>query len=287
VGAGLTRPATYHDLPNLGAFLARWAESVEEPVPDPSWIESDWSMPGFDVKRDHWLEERDGDVVGYVALDPAGLVRARGDVATLLPPLHERARKRGDERLETIVTTRAEGMLDALSAAGWTRERDVYRMWLDLSEPPPEARFPATADVRAYTDADARGLHAFVDLAYSQNNERTPPFDQWLHFMTGTDDYDAAYWHLAEENGALIGCCLTWAPHPNGGWVKDLAVHPEHRRRGLGEALLHHAHGRYRKAGVRRVGLKVDSDNPTAAYRLYERLGYVTDRVYAVLSKRP
>src|SRR4029453_4148538 len=45
VGAGLTRPATHDDLPNLGAFLARWAESVEEPVPDPSWIERDWSPP--------------------------------------------------------------------------------------------------------------------------------------------------------------------------------------------------------------------------------------------------
>ena len=68
--------------------------------------------------------------------------------------------------------------------------------------------------------------------------------------------------------------------------MKDLAVHPEHRRRGLGEALLHHAARTYRAAGVTKVGLKVDSDNPTGAPRLYERLGYRTDRVYAILELR-
>jgi ribosomal protein S18 acetylase RimI-like enzyme len=279
--------ATRADLPVVHALLQRWADAVDEPAFPAPVLETEWTMPGFDVERDHWVDERNGEVVGYAALKPGGDVVARGEIASLLPLAAQRARERGHERLETVVTTRAQAVLDALQAAGWTRDRDVYRMWHDLSEPPREPRFPASTAVRLYTDEDARDLHRFVELAYAQNNERTLPFEQWLHFMTGSDDFDAAFWHLAEEGGDLIGCCLTWAPRANGGWVKDLAVHPEHRLRGLGEALLHHAHRRYREAGVARVGLKVDSDNPTAAYRLYERLGYVTDRVYALFSTRP
>ena len=66
------------------------------------------------------------------------------------------------------------------------------------------------------------------------------------------------------------------------GWLKDLAVHPEHRRRGLGEAMNGVAAAAYHAAGVERMGLKVDADNPTGAPRLYQRLGYERDRVYVV-----
>jgi ribosomal protein S18 acetylase RimI-like enzyme len=34
------------------------------------------------------------------------------------------------------------------------------------------------------------------------------------------------------------------------------------------------------------VGLKVDADNPTGAPRLYERVGFVTDRRYGIWAKR-
>ena len=67
----------------------------------------------------------------------------------------------------------------------------------------------------------------------------------------------------------LAGVCLTWKE----GWIKDLAVAPAARGRGLGEALLRHAFARLYERGARRIGLKVDAHNPTSAIRLYERLG--------------
>jgi ribosomal protein S18 acetylase RimI-like enzyme len=206
-----------------------------------------------------------------------------GEAGELAPLVAARARERGDPRLEAILTTDDEQGLETYRAAGWQRVRDVHRMWLDLVDELPEPSFPADVSVRPYAGADAHDLHAFLELAYAQNHERIEPFEQWLHFMTGHGDFEPACWHLAESGGSLAGCCLTWAPYENGGWVKDLAVHPAHRRRGLGEALLHHAARAYREAGVTRVGLKVESDNPTGAPRLYERLGYRTDRVYAIL----
>ena len=279
----MIRPATPAYLPAVHALFARSAAALDEPVLSIASLEAEWRAPGFDPARDHWLAERDGDVVGYVALKADGGVVLRGEAPELLALAVARAHERGDETLHAILTTRDEHGLAPFLAAGWQRPRDVHRMWLDLAVAPPEPSFPDDIAVRAYTDADAPAVHAFVELAYALNNERIEPFEQWLHFMTAHGDFDPAFWHLAESSGAIAGCCLTWAPSDDNGWVKDLAVRPDHRRRGLGEALLHHAARAYREAGVRRVGLKVDSDNPTGATRLYERLGYRTDRVYAIL----
>jgi ribosomal protein S18 acetylase RimI-like enzyme len=281
----VTRTATPDDFGAVLALFARWAAEVDESPLTGTMLESEWSTPGFDPLCDHWLVERDGDVVGYVALKVGGGLAARGDVAGLLPLAESRARERGDDHLETITTTRDERLVQTLEAAGWARPRDVHRMWLALDAEPPEPRLPDGVTVRTYSPDDARPLHAFLELAYAQNNERVDPFEAWLHFMTAEPDFDGRFWHLAVADGGLVACALTWAPYEGNGWVKDLAVHPEHRRRGLGEALLHHAHRAYREAGVARVGLKVDSDNPTGAGRLYDRLGYATDRVYAIFTR--
>jgi ribosomal protein S18 acetylase RimI-like enzyme len=283
----MIRPAAVTDLDAVHALFVRWAESVDEPPLPYEALQSEWRAPGFDAARDHWLDVGDAEVVGYAALTANSTVVARGERAGLLPLVVERARERGDGLLEAILTTRDEAGLETYLAAGFRRVRDVHRMFLELGDDLPTPSFPPDVAVRAYEDADARPLHAFVEVAYAQNNERILPFEQWLHFMTEHGDFDPSLWHLAEADAGVVACCLTWAPFEQRGWIKDLAVHPGHRRRGLGEALLHHAHRAYRDRGIERVGLKVDSDNPTAAGRLYERLGYRTDRVYAVLEREP
>ena len=59
--------------------------------------------------------------------------------------------------------------------------------------------------------------------------------------------------------------------------VWNLAVARGHRRRGVGSALLRHAHRGARNAGASTVGLEVLIDN-TAAIRFYEQAGYKEQR---------
>lgn len=56
-------------------------------------------------------------------------------------------------------------------------------------------------------------------------------------------------------------------------WLWLVEVHPEHRGRGVGAALLAEAHRRLAMTGHRAVELSVDDGNPRAA-ALYLRLGY-------------
>ena len=54
--------------------------------------------------------------------------------------------------------------------------------------------------------------------------------------------------------------------------MKDLVVHPDWRRRGLGEALLLHVFAEFHRRGAARVDLKVWENNSDAR-RLYGRMG--------------
>ena len=56
-------------------------------------------------------------------------------------------------------------------------------------------------------------------------------------------------------------------------FIKDLVVHPLARRRGVAEALLMTAFWEFQRRGEKQVDLKVQTDNPTGAVRLYKKLG--------------
>ncbi|MBZ9962379.1 GNAT family N-acetyltransferase [Mesorhizobium sp. BR1-1-2] len=56
-------------------------------------------------------------------------------------------------------------------------------------------------------------------------------------------------------------------------FVRDLAVHPQARGRGIGEALMWHAFAVFRERGAPHVDLKTNTVKNAAAVRLYQRLG--------------
>ena len=112
-------------------------------------------------------------------------------------------------------------------------------------------------------------------------------------FTTGADDFyvahlrdaaardrEAELW-VAEVDGEVVGT-VTIAPEgspwrelgkPGEGEFRMLAVAPQARGRGVGEALVRHSLDRFRDAGHRRVVLCSLVDM-TAAHRIYRRLGF-------------
>ena len=80
---------------------------------------------------------------------------------------------------------------------------------------------------------------------------------------------------VAEEDGAVIGSVIAGSD----GWrgsIWRLAVHPDHRRRGLGIALVRAAEEHFRELGIPRVQALV-GDEDEVARAFWSRAGYPLD----------
>jgi mycothiol synthase len=171
-----------------------------------------------------------------------------------------------------------------LRANGYEKAWEIWLMGVDLAEvavaEPPS---PAGIEVRTFRVDDAAPVKELLDEAYAAEPEHRPvPFDEWRRVMLDDPSFDPDVWFLAESAGRLAAAALNWKE----GYVKDLVVHPAWRRRGLGETLLRRTFRVFGDRGVSRVSLKVLSNNPTQAWRLYERVGMRKERTYEVFEKR-
>lgn len=93
--------------------------------------------------------------------------------------------------------------------------------------------------------------------------------------------------YVAESEGAMAG--YVWfgvSERPFSGmkmgWIYDILVLPEHRGKGIGEALMRHAIRVSREKGFEQVGLMVNAKNKVAG-SLYEKLGFQTE--YRIMSR--
>ena len=91
-----------------------------------------------------------------------------------------------------------------------------------------------------------------------------------------------------DDGGRFLGYMILgdlrpfFSPHAVG-FVYDLWVAPDHRRRGVARFLLREAEGWAKAHGYRKIKLEVSEPNGSAR-GLYERAGYAAERLY--LAKR-
>jgi ribosomal protein S18 acetylase RimI-like enzyme len=145
--------------------------------------------------------------------------------------------------------------------------RQAFRLRKDLDGPVPEPRWPEGFSFRTLLPADAPEVHRLLLMAHAEA-EVAPDFAEWWAKFSGDSEFDASLCFLVFRDGALQGAALCWTS----AFLKDLAVHPDARRLGLGENLLRLVFGTFRERGARAVDLKVEAGNLNAI-RLYERAG--------------
>jgi ribosomal protein S18 acetylase RimI-like enzyme len=248
-----------------------------------------WELPGYDVG---WVAHDNGALVGYGGLDSTHDVAIAADDPSvgdeLFARLVERARARGFDHVVVVAVPADEPLSALVRRNGFDLDREILRMWRPLDGPLPEAEWPDGVGVRSYVDADATSVHTFLDEAYAGWDTDYVPrsHDDWLAVMPGDPEFDPELWFLVERDGELVACALHWKVTHQRGWVKDIAVRENERGNGLGKALLNHACREYAARGATKVGLKVDSTNPTGAPELYERVGFITDQRYGIWIKR-
>lgn len=165
---------------------------------------------------------------------------------------------------------------------GYDLEKSDVVMKIELDGLLPE---PARDDgivVREFVpEEDERAVFDVIDRAFQSirgYDERSYTFEQWREFSVARAGFDPSLWFLAVEDGAVVGVCL--CPHDRGiGWIRNVAVLPEQRGRGIGVMLMRHAFREWYRRGQREVGLAVQGDN-VPAIRLYEKVGMQVESVF-------
>jgi ribosomal protein S18 acetylase RimI-like enzyme len=176
---------------------------------------------------------------------------------------------------------------------GFAPVRYFYRMRRDLSQPIPTIQLPEGLTLRGYTPDLNRAMmqtfnETFLDhwsfepitekdweMFFMQRDGFRP--DLSFVVMDGAEMAAFAFNVVNAEENKLAGMAA--------GWVQDLGTRRPWRKRGLATALLCESMRAFKAAGLDYALLGVDSENPTGALGVYERVGFVPYKHFMALEK--
>jgi mycothiol synthase len=279
------RPSSLRDVPAiLGVVQASDIAATGEPEWTVEEIVETLTAPNHDPERDSWLAELpDGTAVGWAYLDnptrtPVDNVEvyARPEHHSLYRPLLEKTLERAAER--GAVTVRAGTItaetdyIQTLRDAGFSFVRRHARMRIKLDDPQPPAGAPIRP-LRNEDEEEMRRFHEVMVVGFEHTPGHVPGYEAWRASLRD-ETWDE--WFVATAgDGSIVGVLQSsnQSVGNDEGWIKNLAVLPEHRGSGLARALLLTALTKYTEKGRTWAGLGVDLSNPTGAYRLYTAIG--------------
>lgn len=295
-GWTLRRP-TLDDLPAILAMVhASDMAAVGEADFTADEVREALTDPGTDMTRDSWVAlDESGTIVGWTYPHNANggdrdfievyVWPSRGVPAQrpLLELILARVAERGAERGHPVYTVRAGAIpnekdyIEALADHGFVFNRQHARMRMSLdgvAPTPPEP--PAGITIRALRhddEAEMRAFHAVIEEAFRDTDHLAVSYEAWCRQVDAEPTKTWNEWLVALAGDDVAGALQSADGEEDEGWVKRLAVGREHRRRGIGEALLRHAFAVYAGNGRKQAGLGVDMANPTRAVRLYLSVG--------------
>jgi GNAT superfamily N-acetyltransferase len=164
------------------------------------------------------------------------------------------------------VPERNTALRDVVAGRGYTFRHALVRMGIDLAEPPPAPRWPDGFAPRAFrpgVDDDAVLAVIAPGMREVGGSERLPSGSAF-----------APHASIVVEDAEGVAAAATTELWDGGarGMVRQLAVRPERRGRGLGAATLSAVLTAIRATGAADAVLGVHENNPNAR-RLYERAG--------------
>jgi ribosomal protein S18 acetylase RimI-like enzyme len=129
-------------------------------------------------------------------------------------------------------------------------------------------------EIRAYREADFRGIDALWREAFPND----PPWNQAKSAIPEKAAFQPDLLFVAVEGDEVAGSIMA-GYDGHRGWLYAVAIHAQHRRTGLGTALVRRAEEALRALGCGKINLQVRSTN-AAVVKFYQHLGYtIEDRV--------
>jgi mycothiol synthase len=275
---------------------------------EPIYLEQDlqdaWRRPDFVIERDSVLVEgADGAVAAYGHVETRAaedLVQLgwvhphhwrKGLGTYLVRELERRARGRtaDDEiafkQLVNIGSATDPAIGEILKREGYSLVRHFWQMALELDG----WTLPSLPDLenvsfRVMSAPETSAVYSVLAEAFIDHFGPWPNQEEWVAEMLGSETHDPTMWFVAESGGRLVGA-LTAELRGERGHVIDLGVRKDWRKRGVARTLLLASFADFKRRGIHRVTLGVDSESLTGATRLYESLGMKRGRGFDFYAK--
>ncbi|HEY3962224.1 MAG TPA: GNAT family N-acetyltransferase [Gaiellaceae bacterium] len=270
------RPATADDAAaiaelyeaTLGAARVTGVEQISAWLRNTAKLENTCVLEAGGIAgfADFWLED------GCVGAD---IVAAPDRADELLDWVEARARDAGVAKVRTFFPA-GHALARVVEERGYLYWRSAFTMEIELSDevPPP---VPDGITLRSFEPGDDELLRAALNEVFRDGAFFTVVSrEDFARKFRAAHGFDPSLWLLAEAGDKLVGFAIGFAEYGSDetlGWIWNLGVKRDWRRRGLGGALLQTMFALLRERGLRRVGLGVDAENATGAVALYERAG--------------
>jgi len=178
-----------------------------------------------------------------------------------------------------------------IESQGLKHVRNFYRMLIEMDEAPPAPKLADGFIIRPfdYETELEKLVQALLDGFRDHWGFWEEPFEEEVRdFKEGLDndeqfDESVHFVVVHEETGDFAGVCLCRDPewgYDDVAYVKELAVVPKYRKKGIALAMLHHTFTEFWNRGRKDVALHVDASSLTGATRLYERAGMHVNRLF-------
>jgi mycothiol synthase len=273
------RRPTEADVPAVTELIAAMdTHFVGEPELNEEDLRNEWT--DFELDRDAWLFELDGELAGYAALHTGahtfvdGYVHPRDfgrGVGTRIVELTEgEARLRELESIQNAVLAADDRACALLESRGYHALRHFFRMAIELGTSPPAAEWPPGLRVEPLDyENDAEDFHTTLDEAFAEEFGHEPERGIDWRARRERRGLDPTLCFVVKD-GDEIAAALLCAERFGSGWIASIGVRKPWRRRGLGFALLLHGFRpalHPRPAPNRTGGRRRESDRRHASLR--------------------
>lgn len=278
---------------------------------DAELVRNDWQDPKFDMQKStRMVFASDGTLVGALEVWDTGTPPVHPWIWFCVHPdylgqgVEDALLDWGEARATLAVERVPDGVRFAprtgfvvqnqrfkalVESRGYKYDRSFYRMATTFDGPPqvppvsegivirpynPETEFEAV--VRTMIES-FRDHYGFVERPFEEE------LTHFRHHFLGDPIYDPSLWFVAMDGDEMVGISVCRAEdyeNPENGFVNELGVRREWRKRGIASALLKTSFAAFYARGKKGAALGVDADSLTGALKIYERAGMRPVRQY-------
>jgi ribosomal protein S18 acetylase RimI-like enzyme len=235
----------------------------------------------------YWYREMRGDVILRQLVRVVPEWRGYGIEGALLEWAEENlltkpfGEVKGSVYIATFAVSSEEDRIQQLEARAYEPARYFFEMVRPLDAPIGDYPLPAGLEVRPAKPEHYRQIFSANDEAFQDHWGHVPLTENMILEWMESPEFQPELWQVAWDGDQVAGMVLNYIHHGENerfgrkrGYTEDISVRRPWRQRGLATALIARSMKLLKEQGMLEAGLGVDTENPSGALQLYERLGY-------------